>query len=124
MDRVWSQALSLFRAGYSYKFAELEIELIHAHNEKHETTTPAQEIILSLFEKCNGAEDPEFSLTTTQVFELMLDRVQLTKRFSLNEIGKALRRCGFEPRKSNGQQLYDLNSRRDDEENQQLGLAA
>lgn len=63
---------------------------------------------MSNFEVCGQDEKPDFSLTTSQIFQFLVKADPSTRRCSLKSLGSAMQKSGFVPRKSNGLQLYDV----------------
>lgn len=105
---VWAQALALYEEGVKYWFDGEEIDAINQHNERFNVTTLEDDVIQSMFLPCAQGEEPDLSMASTKVIEYIQEHDNFSRRLSPEKLGKALRRAGFVPRKSNGAQLYDL----------------
>lgn len=108
IDLLWAQVLFLYQNGYRYYFDEEETKQVNAHNMGHQIISFEEELILGEFDPCKDGETPDVSLKASQILQVLSLSDPLASRCNIAKLGKALQSNGFKPRKSNGNQLYDL----------------
>lgn len=101
IDKVYSQALSLFRSGYKFHFDKDEIIEICANNEEFEVRTIEEDSLLLYFEPIEW-NTAEYFLTSSQILERIAFNVPLNLNNSSNVIiGKLLKKHHFIKGKKN-----------------------
>jgi hypothetical protein len=101
---VYSQAFSLFKQGFRFYFNRDEVVEITEANEEFQISTAEEELLVTYFEKIPVNE----AITLLSASEILSHIIERT-RFNLSHspgavirIGKALKKFGFEKRKSHG----------------------
>ena len=94
IDKVWAQALFLFRAGEKYWFAPEEIKEINARNDVYRFKTKEESLVAKKFspidnEKCEGAE----IMTTSDIAQNLLGESYSNSNLYL--VGQSLKTLGF-----------------------------
>ncbi len=94
INKVWAQALFLFRAGEKYWFAPEEIKEINARNDVYRFKTKEESLVAKKFspvdnEKCEGAE----IMTTSDIAQNLLG--ESFSNSNLYLVGQSLKTLGF-----------------------------
>ena len=105
---VYAQAYCLFKQGYRFYFNKEEIGDITESNEQFQLNTAEEELLITYFEQIPISEAITL-LTATQILEHICERTHVNHFSSTGAVirlGRALRRFGFERRKSTGIYLW------------------
>lgn len=106
ISKVYAQALHLFNTGFQYWFDKKEIDIINQNNEQYQMKSVEEEALQTWFDK--PASDLETTyLNTTQIAVKLAEKTKIqVNNSSINLLGKALRKLGFERTKKNGNHVY------------------
>jgi len=110
---VYSQAYDLFQQGFKFYFDKKEIDAITESNEQFQINTVEEELLLTYFQKVPLSEATSF-LSAAQILNLITERTHVnivTSPGAVIRLGKALKKFGFEKRKSNGLFLWAIQER-------------
>lgn len=112
INKVYSQALHLYKNGYKYYFDQVEIEEINQHNEQFQYKPIEEEMLLEHFEPCTK-EEADFFGNATRVLELLSER---DPAFTYNNghkmsMGKLLTKHKFLKIKKKSLYVYALRER-------------
>lgn len=108
-DKVYAQAVALYKDGFQFWFNKEENKLIEQNNEDFVVRTVEDEAILSRYEPCGKDEVSArvMRVTSTEImFALSSLGLLPNSGRSTQKIGKALVKLGFIRYKSNGRMLY------------------
>lgn len=96
MDKVWSQAYSLFKSGFIYYFNDEDIQQLHEGNKAFQITPGEDQIqlIKSLFKVPSQRSEATNFLTNAMILE-QVEKITNIK-LSSKKIGETLSRLGFE----------------------------
>ena len=111
MKNIYSQAYELFKQGFRYYFDREEITVITQSNEQFQINTAEEELLLTYFQKIPLHEATRF-LTAANILARISEHAKNTISInpgSIIRIGKALKKFGFEKRKSNSLYLWAVN---------------
>lgn len=110
LQMVYAQAYDLFQQGFKFYFDKDEINAISESNEQFQVSTIEEELLLTHFEKVPLARAIRF-LSSAQILQRISERTHLnivTSPGAVIRIGKALKKFGFEKRKSDGIYLWAI----------------
>jgi len=113
LQMVYSQAYDLFQQGFKFYFDKEEIDAITESNEQFQINTVEEELLLTYFQKVSLSEATRF-LSAAQILNLITERTHvniITSPGAVIRLGKALKKFGFEKRKSNGLFLWAIQER-------------
>ena len=113
LQMVYAQAYDLFQQGFKFYFDKEEIDAISESNEQFQINTVEEELLLTYFQKVPLSEAASF-LSAAQILNLITERTHVnivTSPGSVIRLGKALKKFGFEKRKSNGLFLWAIQER-------------
>lgn len=106
INRVWSQAVHLYRAGYKYWLSLAEIDQVNAANEAYRVETVAEELIAYYCEPEYDEERISWSFYPTTKLALELANKVGGKLaandFFVRQVGQALRKLGYKRVKHDG----------------------
>ena len=91
MNKVYSEAVELWRSGYQYWFNEEEIAELHQESEGFQVQTVEYEMLLKGMEKPAATE--ESYMTTSEILNYL--RGYTTLNLSERRMGEALKKAGF-----------------------------
>jgi predicted P-loop ATPase len=112
IDKVYSQALHLFKAGFQYWFEPSEIAEINENNEQYRAMSVEEELLLTYFEPCTK-EKAEFLISTTEIITHLRDRFKISINDSAKiKLGKALRAHNFLRLTVNDRKVWAIRERR------------
>lgn len=94
MDKVYSQAMTLFKAGFSYWFNDLEIQELFANNQLFQVTSIEEQLLIHYFKKPDHRENATHTYSTAFIQSLVEQNTK--QRLSTKRLGEALTRLGFE----------------------------
>jgi len=110
---VYAQALHLFKTGFRFWFDREEISKINANNEQYQLRSPEEELLLTWFEAITPNTDGSPSITNPQYLTASQIAAKLAEKSripvsdgTVNKIGKALRKHGFQRVKKNHNYTY------------------
>ncbi len=96
MDKVYSQALHLFKSGFQYWFNGGDIQRIHSHNQQFENMSAEEELLLEHFEKADPANASCKKLSATKILEqIYRERLPSNVHSAKIRMGQALSKHGF-----------------------------
>lgn len=113
LQMVYSQAYDLFQQGFKFYFDKDEIEAITQSNEQFQINTAEEELLLTYFQKVQLSEATNF-LSAAQILNRITERAHVNIAISpgaVIRLGKALKKFGFEKRKSNGIFLWAISEK-------------
>ncbi len=96
MDKVYSQALHLYKDGFKFWFDGADIQQIQAHNKQFENMSAEEELLLEHFEKADLNDGHYLKMSSTNILEYMYrDRLPANVHSVKIRIGQALSKHGF-----------------------------
>ena len=104
MKMVYAQAYSLFKQGFRFYFNKEEIAEITASNEDFQVCTAEEELLVTYFESV-PMSDAITLLSASEILSHIIERTHFNISHSpgaVIRVGKALKKNGFEKRKSHG----------------------
>jgi predicted P-loop ATPase len=110
LQMVYAQAYDLFQQGYKFYFDKDEITAISESNEQFQINTVEEELLLTYFQKVQLSEATNF-LSAAQILNRITERTHInivTSPGAVIRIGKALKKFGFEKRKTDGLYLWAI----------------
>jgi len=110
---VYAQAYDLFQQGFKFYFDKDEIDAITQSNEQFQVNTAEEELLLTYFQKVQLSEATCF-LSSAQLLNRINERTHVnivTSPGAVIRLGKALKKFGFEKRKSDGLYLWAIQER-------------
>ncbi len=113
LKQVYSQAYELYKQGFRYYFDREEITAITQSNEQFQINTAEEELLLTYFQKIPLHEATRF-LTAANILARISERAKSVISInpgSIIRLGKALKKFGFEKRKSNGLCLWAIDEK-------------
>jgi len=113
LQMVYSQAWELFQQGFKFYFDKEEIDAITESNEQFQINTVEEELLLTYYQKIPLSEASHF-LSASQILNQITERTHVnivTSPGAVIRLGKALKKFGFEKRKSNGLFLWAIQER-------------
>lgn len=109
IHKVYAQALQLHKSGFRHWFNQEEIKEINANNEQYQLRSPEEELLLTWFESAEK-ETAQYFLNTTQILQMITSRANLNiSDASVNKLGKALRKHGYNRVMKNNSYVYAVN---------------
>ncbi|WP_339879737.1 VapE domain-containing protein [uncultured Algoriphagus sp.] len=93
INRVWAQAYSLYKSDFEYNMTTEEIQENELANAQFSTITMEFELVQKYFEP--GNKEDKF-MTPSDIFQYLNKAEGSQLKISREEIGKALKRLGFE----------------------------
>jgi hypothetical protein len=110
LPMVYAQAYDLFQQGFKFYFDKDEIRAISESNEQFQINTVEEELLLTYFQKVPLNEATTF-LSAAQILNRITERTHIniaTSAGAVIRLGRALKKCNFEKRKSHGIFLWAL----------------
>ncbi|MDP4268411.1 MAG: VapE family protein, partial [Bacteroidota bacterium] len=110
MDLVYSQALCLFNSGYKFYFENTEIETINENNEKFQSFTPEEDLLLEYYEPAKDNDINKKHLSATQILSEITknNRLSFNAKHSASSLGKALSKYKFPSKIIKGKKVYQV----------------
>lgn len=109
INKVYAQALKLYKSGFRHWFNQEEIKEINANNEQYQLRSPEEELLLTWFESATK-ENAQYFLNATQILQMITTRANLNiSDASVTKLGKALRKHGYNRIMRNNSYVYALN---------------
>jgi len=108
IDRVFSQAFTLYKSGFMFWFDPEEAREIHRNNEQFLIHSPEEELLLAHFSPVSLSKARRFLTSSQIISEVSEDSVcnLNLNPGSIIRMGLALKKNGFEKRDSNGLHLW------------------
>jgi predicted P-loop ATPase len=100
----FSQAYSLYLKGEKYWFDGSEIETIHKNNQKFESISMEEELLLRYIKK--SVKDNQGGLTTTEIMMILQEHEPNINNLSIKKLGEILRKHNFIRHKNTLTNLY------------------
>jgi len=113
LQLVYAQAYDLFQQGLKFYFDKDEIQAITESNEQFQINTVEEELLLTYFQKVPLNEATTF-LSAAQILNRITERTHVnivTSPGAVIRLGKALKKFGFEKRKTDGLFLWAINEK-------------
>lgn len=108
INKVYAQALKLKKKGFRHWFNQEEIKEINANNEQYQLMSPEEELLLTWFEPATKETATKFYNTSQIAVRLAaLGNLQVTDG-TVNKIGKALKKHGFQRYSKNHAYVYPV----------------
>ena len=105
---IYSQALALYRSGFKFWFSGTEITEINLNNEAFQQSSPEEELFYTYFRKPVRFEAPSYLSSSEILAKLALfTRLSITSMNVIN-LGKILKKDGFEQIRRHGKRLYSV----------------
>lgn len=106
IDRMYSQAVALYKAGFKYWFSQEEIAAIQLHNEQFKNYSMEEELLVRHFQACSIEEASNF-YAATDLGKILKAREGLSlSNSTVQRVGKALAANRFLKTKRNGRYVY------------------
>jgi len=101
IDKVWSQAYHLYKAGFQYQLNKEELAFSESNNQSFKRIYAEKELIEAIFVLPTKENEHLASLlTTTQILEKISLKSIVSSKLHINNIGKAMKELGFESKSS------------------------
>jgi predicted P-loop ATPase len=94
INKVWSQAYSLYMSGFKYQLTSEEIQENESRNEQYQTVVQELEYIQKYFSPGNPFEKDAF-WSTTEIKDHILSKTERKADIKTDKIGKALKQLGY-----------------------------
>ncbi|MCD8268524.1 MAG: DUF3874 domain-containing protein [Parabacteroides sp.] len=105
---IYAQALSLYKAGFRYWFADGDITEVNNNNEPFQQSCPEAELLFTYFRKPTRFERP-LLLSVSEILSIIAERTRFSMTvMSVNMLGRVLKSASFESRKRHGKRLYSV----------------
>ncbi len=103
MDKVFTQALHLFKSGVKYWFDGKDIDVINTHNQRYEVQTIEEELLLKHFKKSSRDESGARKMRASEILEeIYKNKLPANAHSAKIRIGIALSKHQFEHSELNG----------------------
>ena len=112
ISRVFSQAFAIYKSGFKFWFDPEEAQEINRNNEQFLLYSPEEELLLANFSPVALSKAKRF-LTSSQIIAEVSENSACSLGLNLGStirMGLALKKNGFEKRKSNGLHLWAVDS--------------
>jgi predicted P-loop ATPase len=108
MSNVLAQAMYYYKSNFQYWFDKNEIAYINENNEQYQLKSIEEEMLITWFEIPTEKEHT-FYLSTSQIAAKLsqFGKLQVTNA-TLNHLGKALKKNGFNRVKKNSVWVYEV----------------
>ena len=108
INKVYTQAVSLYKSEFRHWFNQEEIKEINANNEQYQLRSPEEELLLTWFEPATKETANKFYNTSQIAVRLAeLGNLHVTDG-TVNKIGKALKKHGFQRYSKNHAYVYPV----------------
>lgn len=109
INKVYAQAVKLYKSEFRHWFNQEEIKEINQNNEQYQLRSPEEELLLTWFESATK-ETAQYFLNTTQILQMITNRANLNiSDASVTKLGKALRKHGYNRIMRNNSYVYAVN---------------
>lgn len=107
INKVYAQAVELYKSEFRHWFNQEEIKEINANNEQYQLKSAEEEELLLCWFNVADRESANNFYTTTQIAVRLSEKAKLNITDStVNKLGKALKKYGFLRLKKNGVYVY------------------
>jgi len=107
IDKAYAQAYALYKDGFEHWFNMEENQLIEENNQDYIVMSQVDELIIEKLVPANRESDANYqSFTSTQI-TILLD-LPITNK-NTQDVGRSLKKLGYEKFKTNGTTKYALN---------------
>lgn len=108
-DKVYSQAMHLYKSGFKHYFEREDIKLIELNNQKYKQTSMEEEYIDKFFSLPKFIEDENrVFMNATEVIEYLRNNISVYVNFNVVSIGKLLKAKGYKTIKKKGLKKFIL----------------
>lgn len=95
INKVYAQAVSLYKSDFRHWFNQEEIKEINANNEQYQLRSPEEELLLTWFEPAEK-ENAQYFLNASQIAQILSTRANINiNDGTVNKLGKALKKHNF-----------------------------
>lgn len=96
INKVYTQAVSLYKSEFRHWFNQEEIKEINANNEQYQLRSPEEELLLTWFEPADKNK-AQYYFNTTQIANILSTKggIAITET-TVRKIGMALKKHGFQ----------------------------
>lgn len=109
LDKVYAQAIQLFKDGFRYWFSQKDIEVLNMNNEDFRIRNMEEELLFKYFEPCEENDDKKLFMTTTDIMNTLAKLADIrTDGRNIYRLGKILSQFGFIRLKKKSQYGYYL----------------
>lgn len=108
LDKVYAQAVSLFKSGFKYWMDGKDNEEIESHNKAFQVVPLEQEILERYYRPCVGNEEPDMELETEDLILKLSEKSKIASRLSARNLGSVLNRTNWTKRKTKGRRYWLL----------------
>jgi hypothetical protein len=106
INKVYAQAVLLYKSEFRHWFNQEEIKEINANNEQYQLRSPEEELLLTWFNVADRETANNF-LTTTQIAVVLSEKAKMNITDStVHKLGKALKKHGYLRLKKSGVYAY------------------
>ena len=106
INKVYAQAVKLYKSEFRHWFNQEEIKEINANNEQYQLRSPEEELLLTWFNVADRDTANNF-LTTTQIAVILSEKAKMNITDStVHKLGKALKKHGYLRLKKSGVYAY------------------
>ena len=106
INKVYAQAVKLYKSEFRHWFNQEEIKEINANNEQYQLRSPEEELLLTWFNVADRETANNF-LTTTQIAVILSEKAKMNITDStVHKLGKALKKHGYLRLKKSGVYAY------------------
>jgi hypothetical protein len=108
LDKVYAQAVSLFKSGFKYWMDGKDNEEIESYNKAFQIVPLEQEILERYYRPCVGNEEPDMELETEDLILKLSEKSKIASRLSARNLGSVLNRTNWTKRKTKGRRYWLL----------------
>ena len=106
INKVYAQAVNLYKENFRHWFNQEEIKEINTNNEQYQLRSPEEELLLTWFNIADRETANNF-LTTTQIAVVLSEKAKMNITDStVHKLGKALKKHGYLRLKKSGVYAY------------------
>lgn len=106
INKVYAQAVNLYKENFHHWFNQEEIKEINTNNEQYQLRSPEEELLLTWFNVADRETANNF-LTTTQIAVVLSEKAKMNITDStVHKLGKALKKHGYLRLKKSGVYAY------------------
>lgn len=107
LDKVYSQAYSLYKSGFQHWFDKEDIKKINSNNEQYRQISVEEEFLIKYFKPHTKNSDNVLYLSASEVID-EIQKLEKSKILSHLKLGKILNAKGFKSVKKKGLKKYML----------------
>ena len=96
LDKIYSQAVGLFKSGFQYWFDKEDVEFLNQNNEEFRIRPMEEELLLKYFDPCTEDEELKQFMTSTEIMNTLskLTDIKIDGR-NVYRLGKVLNQHGY-----------------------------